>query len=87
VKSQSKPGGGARLDLMRLCPEPAAYELGFTQMKDQSSLRLPRYEGSTVFIKTDLGDLAALVAVDKGVTPPSRDAQTSVDFQSNRVRL
>ena len=22
--------GGARLDLMRLCPEPAAYELGFT---------------------------------------------------------
>ena len=22
--------GGARLDLMRLCPEPATYELGFT---------------------------------------------------------
>jgi hypothetical protein len=30
-----------------------AYELGFTPFrKDQSSLRLPRYEGSTVFIKT-----------------------------------
>jgi hypothetical protein len=28
--SNPEPGGGARLDLMRLCPEPAAYELGFT---------------------------------------------------------
>jgi len=33
VKGQSKPAGGARLDLMRLCPEPAAYELGFTLTK------------------------------------------------------
>ncbi len=31
MKSQSKPGGAAPLDLIRLCPEPAAYELGFTQ--------------------------------------------------------
>lgn len=31
VKIQSKPGSGARRDLMKLCPEPAAYELGFTQ--------------------------------------------------------
>ena len=68
VKSQSKPRG-TRLDLMRLCPQPTAYEPDFTQTERPVVVAIadiPR----VYLIHQNPGGQAALVALSRGVIPP-----------------
>jgi len=60
---------GTRLDLMRLCPQPTAYEPGFTQTERPVVVAIAEIR-RVYRVHQNPGGQAALVALSKGVMPP-----------------
>jgi hypothetical protein len=52
--------GGARLDLMRLCPEPATYELGFTHTERPVVVAIAEIRNDHVLRSDAAGGVEAL---------------------------